>query len=346
MLVYVLTLFCILFFGFVYSKQNNKSTKNMILFIIGLVLICVAGFRYQVGTDYKQYVRNYDDYLDSDWDFGKIGLVLVAKISALIYNDSSTWFFLMSLITVGLVIYAIGKHSTTVELSIIMYILLCCWHTSFNIVKQCAAVSILFCGYAFLKNRNFIKWCFVCLLAALFHVTALLMIPLYFLATNKISKTTICIMLAVGVVCYFTYDKLFELVGFLKQGEGVMDFESMDSTSSVNVLRVLMSCVPIGLFVLNYKSYNKNDEYFATAFNLSFFNMVTNICSMQSIYMSRFCIYTNIFNVLFIPLLVQPLKKERKIFWCSLLFITYFIFWFYDLYKGSTTVNYQWIFNR
>ena len=345
MITYVITLAVIILLVFLYHRSPEKY-KYLILLLIGIILISVAGLRYRVGTDYNQYTANYKNYLHGDWKLANGGLIFIAKITSLINCDYAIWFFAMSALTIGLVIYVIKKHSTTVGFSIIIYMLLGCWHTSFNAVKQCAAASIILCGYYFLQNRKFIRWCIVCFIASLFHVTAILMIPVYFLATNKVGKRNIFLIIAIGVICFFSYDYLFEVVGYLKQGEGVTKYNSDNSQNSVNILRVLVACAPVVFCMVNYKKYDFKDSTFAIPFNLSLLNMVANIASMQSIYMSRFCIYTNIFNIFFVPILVKPFKKQERILLYGGLFVLYFIFWYYDLYKCAETVNYQWIFSR
>lgn len=325
----------------------SKNAKRLFYFFVAMILLLVAGFRYRVGTDYTNYQRNYYSYKTRDVNlFSQPALSIVAHIAAFLFDDFATWFFLMSVITITPVMKGISDNSISVELSVIMYLLLGCWHFSFNLVKQCAAASILFVAYPALRDKKLVKWCIACLIASMFHISALLMIPVYFLVSPTITTKRTVLIICVGIITLLSYDYLFDLIDFLKQGESVVSRKWDVSTDSVNILRILVHCVPIVLCGLLYKEYNAKDKDFSCLFNISLLNAMLNIGSMNSIYLNRFCCYTNIFNVLFIPVLLKPLRKRRYWWVTPIALVLYFAFWVYDLYKGSSTVDFYWIFNR
>lgn len=345
----------ILSFLFIFSSAENCQpvVRRLTYVCAAIMLTAVSGFRYMVGTDYMQYMSNYYRYLTNFSVFSQPALSIVAKTSSFIYDDYATWFFLMAVITVVPVIVMIVKRDKNVELAIILYLLIGCWHFSFNIVKQSAAATVLFCGYNFLKERQFRQWCLICLLAATFHVSAILMLPVYFLADNKIDKRRIIILILAAFIIRFSYDKMFYMIAFLKRGEGLVDEYSATANQSVNIFRVIVNCMPVIVYFVFRRVYEevKSSDFYCLL-NLSLLNAVLNIASMGSIYLNRICCYTNIFNVFFIPLLFPSLKPEYKKMKPMLMtaymivMFLYFVFWAYDLYKGSDTVNYYWIFER
>ena len=343
--------FTMLFFaaGAIFVAEHVRMPKMMrqsTYMFVGMMLIFIAGFRHYVGTDYAQYVRNYSMYLSRSLSWStQPALSVVAIVSKWIKNDYATWFFLMSLITVLPVLWTINKHSVAIGMSLIMYVLLGCWHFSFNIVKQSAAASFLFLGYGALKERKLLQWMIFCGIASMFHVTAILMVFVYFLVDSRITKKKTLLLIAIGIVILLSYDYLFEVASFLKQGESLVGINTGTRNNSVNILRILVNCAPILLTIMIWKKVDKNDPAFATLFNMSLLNMVLNVGSMNSIYLNRFCCYTNIYNVLYIPMLFKKMKGYRKWFIVPIL-ILYVVFWAYDLYKGSDTVVFNWVFNR
>ena len=354
MLVY-LSVFLILSFLFVFSSAEGcKPIVRMSSYIVAaMILTAVSGLRYMVGTDYKTYMVVYSDYIENFSILSQPALSIFAKISSLIYNDYATWFFLMAVITVVPVIVFIVKKNKSIELAILLYILLGCWHFSFNIVKQSAAATILFCGFSFLRDRKFWHWCALCVLAAAFHVSAILMLPVYFLADSRIDKKRIAMLVVFALISRLFYDKLFFFMALLKRGEGLADATSATVTQSVNMLRIVVNCMPVAVYAFfkkTYKEIENNDFY--CLFNLSLLNAVLNVASMGSIYFNRFCCYTNIFNILFIPLIFPSLKPEHEkmkpivMTAYAMVIVFYFVFWVYDLYKSPDTVNYYWIFER
>ena len=354
MLIY-LSVFSILSFLFVFSSAEGCKPiiRKMSYIVAAVILTAVSGLRYMVGTDYKTYTIMYSEYIDNFSILSQPALSIFAKISSLIYNDYATWFFLMAVITVVPVIVFIVKRGKSIELAILLYILIGCWHFSFNIVKQSAAATILFCGYPFLRDRKFWYWCALCAIAATFHVSAALMLPVYFLADNKIDKKRIAMLVFFALIVRFFYDKLFIFMALLKRGEGIADATSATVTQSVNMLRIVVNCMPVAVYAFfkkTYKNIENNDFY--CLLNLSLLNAVLNVASMGRIYLNRICTYTNIFNILFIPLIFPSLKPEHEkikpivMAVYAMVLVFYFIFWVYDLYKNPDTVNYYWIFER
>lgn len=319
-----------------------------------LILTLVSGLRYMVGTDYKHYVRDYySNYLTDFSIFSQPALSITARITHAIYPDYAGWFILMAMLTIIPAIVVIVKRNKNIELCIILFILIGCWHNSFNIVKQCAAATILFCGYNCLKERKFWKWCALCALAATFHFSAVLMVPVYFIADTKINKRRIIALALFSLIIAVFYTKMFYLAAILKGGQGLVDLQSNTANHSVNILRIIVNCMPVAVYVIFRKTYEniQNDDFFCLL-NLSILNAAFNIASMNSIYLNRICCYTNIFNALFIPLLFPSLEpkyeKLKPIVMTAymLVIFLYFIFWAFDLYKGEDTVNFYWIFER
>ncbi len=344
--------FCVLIvLGGIFTVRNSnlvQTKKNRdLLFVLAWVLITlVAGLRYQVGTDYMQYSRNYLGYKSQTLMLlEQPALTIVALLSSVIYDDYATWFFLMAAISFIPVAYVIYTNSSALGISTVFFLLLGCWHTSFNVVKQAAAVAVVFLGYRSLVDRRFWQWCIVCLIGAMFHITAILMIPVYFLVGPKFSWTRVLLIIVTGYIISVSYESLFDTMKFLSDSMSESTTSSYGS-EQLNSLRVLVNCAPVILATALIRFYDLQDKQFCTLYNMSVLNAVLNVATMNSAYLNRFATYTLVFNVLFIPYLSKPFKKSSRIIVWIVLLLLYMAFWAYDLYKCSDTVNFQWIFSR
>lgn len=348
MSVYFTTLALISILLIAYSYRGTKQDLKTLLFaLVTVILVFVAGFRYHVGTDYLRYYQNYSIYkLGTLSFFSQPGLTVVAWIAELIYDDPGTWFLLMAVITIVPVMKTIRDNSETAALGVLMFLFLGCWHYSFNLVKQSVAAAIIFAAYPAIRDRRIVRWCIACVIGAMFHISALLMIPVYFLAGTKITTKRTMLIIVFGVAVMVFSDTLFSLINILKQGENLVSKHWDITEAAVNSLRILVNCVPVLLFILLRSRYDKDDADFAMLFNLSLINALLNVATMNSIYLNRFCVYTNFFNILFIPHLFKPLKTKLTCWIPPLAVILYFAYWSYDLYKGSSTVVFNWIFHR
>jgi transmembrane protein EpsG len=320
-------------------------TCNVIL--AGFILILFSGLRYNVGTDYMTYTYNYIIYRDEPlFSTIQFSLSIIAKGALFIYDDPITWIFLMSFMTIGLIIWTIYRKSPCVYLSIFLFIFMGMLAASFNLVKQYAAIAILFAAQDFIVKKKFRWWLCSCMVATTFHVSAIFMVPIYFLVNRKIDWHQFFLLSTIGVIISFCYVYLFDIISLLKEGDGITDITSDIATTNVNYLRVMVNCSPAILYFISKKRFsteevsNKNFLLYA---NMSILNSVLSLASMNSVYLSRFFSYTNIYGVLFMPYLLSKFDRNSRYILTTIILLLYFIFWNYDIWKNSTTKEFQWI---
>lgn len=347
MTIYAVTLSIMLVASLLSHSRGFSKQKDKYVILAGIILVIVSGFRYQVGSDYYNYMVGYDSYVKGtiSWIY-QPAVNLVARIASVIYNDYASWFFIMAMITTIPVIIVCLKESDIPDLSMLLFVLLGCWHLSFNIIKQCVAASIILCGYCCLVDRKVWRWIIFCLIGAMFHFSALLMIPVYFLVTRKPTLKLILCTFGLGLVLMLFYDRLFDLASFLKLGRNIVGLNSYTWTGSVNIFRILVSFAP-GVLLLIYKNQiDFEDPKISVLVNMTVLNMALNLGAMNSIYIHRICVYTNIFNILLLPVIIKRLDIRNRMVVIPIMIVLYTVFWWHDLSSGSTLSQFQWIFSR
>lgn len=325
-----------------YTVTGQKASISL----MAVILIFISGFRYYVGTDYYSHVKNFSSMLEQEIDWNsQPALTIIARISTKLGFGYYGWFFTMAAITIGLVMIAIWKYSDYKCYSVFLYIFLGCWVGSFNTIKQAAAAAILFFGYDALEDRKFLKWVIICCIAAMFHVSAFAMIPVYFLVDNKMFAKKIIMICIVGVALLFSYDRLYEMFSLLRYETVRTATERL--TTSVNIFRILVAWAPVIFVAALHSIYDFEDKKFCTLYNLAIFNAVLSFSVMNSVYLSRATQYTRIFNILLIPYLAEPFVNEntRRIINIGIV-ILFFAYWWIEVDKSSTLRVYQWIFGQ
>lgn len=327
-------------------KNNlNKSNKFFVI-LTAAVLIFVAGFRWKVGTDYNTYISLFNRYI-SDYNaylnlFDGPLFVFFAKLTSFLCRDYWIFFFGVACLTIGLYVRTIAKYSKMFLFSILLYIFIGAWNSSFNGMRQYLAAAVLFAGHRFLIDKKFLRYCAVVIIASLVHVTALIMLPVYFVSYLKINLKTI-IILAIGAFALrYSYDYLFNIMSGVKgseqSGYGYM-------TNSVNLFRVLVSFSPLALFLFVPKNkLNENDN--TIYFNMLLVNAAFMFATANSTYLARIGIYTDIYITLALPRMLRWFKAKEKAIVSSVIVIFYAIFWWYELWIRGSLETFQWIWNR
>lgn len=359
MLVYIAIIFVVFSLSFSLNNQNSEvmllkyngkiNSYKLKIIIIAVILIFFAGFRYNVGADYIQYALNFKAYCNQTLALnGEPGIRIVSRIASKIYNESSAMFFCMSLITVGLCIFTIAKNSPYFIISILLYIFLGCWHESFNSVRQSAAAAILFFGHKYIKERDFKKWLLFCFIGYLFHTSAIVFIPIYFLPQNKkINLKTVSIFIIIGFFAAMFYDKAWEFIGFIQNKEFVID---LYSTNSISIFRILVAWTPILFYMINFKNReiisSKKADFNFYAF-MSLLSATVILASRNSTYLGRLVIYLDIYNVLFWAYMLNQfsIKKLNTRIWTIIIMACYFLYYLKEV-TGPYLIHYIWIFGR
>ncbi|WP_010200270.1 EpsG family protein [Bacillus sp. m3-13] len=352
MVVYVLTILIVLATSLLaqitvskYNDSNNNFNfyyNKFFVFMTGAVLIIVSGLRWQVGTDYRQYSIHYTSYVINIWEYiltlNEPGIAIIAKVSSWIFDDYVTMFFLAALITIGLSIRTIAKHSNMLTFSVLLYIFIGAWHGSFNGVRQYLACAIIFAGHRFIVERKFIKYLIVVLIASLFHMSALALLILYFIPLKKLNLKEIGLMAIITVIALYSYDTVFQFVESVR-GRELSTYDYM--MREVNLLRVAVQVAPLIIyFTLTIKKdLNTFDLFYI---NMLFVNAAVSIATSDSAYLARFYIYTSIFTTLAIPRLLNFKDKHLKSLLQYIIIILYLAYW----YVEASGISFQWIFNR
>ncbi|MBY8176897.1 EpsG family protein [Vibrio fluvialis] len=198
----VLCFFCLIF------SILAKKIDLLVSFILMAIFCIIAGFRYNVGTDFKTYVYfinlikgGHDTYMEPGFE------ILIKLLIGSGFEEQSI-FFISSLITLTFFYLFIIKHSKLYTLSVVIFFLFPIFYlASFNGVRQFIAIGFFLYSLRFILDRKILSYGLFILLGALFHKTILLMLPLYFLLDKKINlrKTILVSIFYISFVSFLPY---------------------------------------------------------------------------------------------------------------------------------------------
>ena len=360
MTVYYITIALVLLFGYLaeyydspqlvgedrLSVQHTSET-GFFYFLLAAVLIFVAGFRYRVGTDYGAYYYGYVDYIknlpNALREIDEPGYGFLALIASKVYNNGASAIFIASLVTVGLPFFVIYRHTDKLLLAGLLYVAMGCWHISFNGVRQCLAASVLFCGFGYLKNRQFVRYCIVVFVAFLFHRSALVMAFIYFAVYRKINAQNILLMIVLAWVILQSYSRVFAFANIIMEKD--YSLENAYVSTEVNRLRVIASCLPTVVFLFAYWG-QEPDENTTFHLNLSIIHSAICVFTMNSAVLYRIGIYSIIFQTIAIPELLKGIsEKNRRIITAGIV-IMFVGMWWYEIFSYGSLNHFQWIWQK
>lgn len=187
----------LLFFAYkVYVWQENATldlTKgysfNFFHLLALMLLTLVVAVRYDVGTDWNTYNGLFKSYKNNPlMSFGnqemELGYYYVNRFVIWIGGGSSIVFGALALIAWGLAFKSVPPY--LVPLLIFFLFVDEYFFISLNLVRQFTALGIFVYSVKFIVSRHFLKFLLCLLFASLFHLSAVILIPLYFLPYKRL----------------------------------------------------------------------------------------------------------------------------------------------------------------
>ncbi|MFD1359140.1 EpsG family protein [Fictibacillus halophilus] len=328
--VYVFSLFA-RYFSSESSSLNNVKPNQVLVLLCGFTLVLVSGLRNNIGDTYY-YKHSYEmntlswGNVDFSGDFGfNIFQMILQKIS----DNSQILIFTTALITNSLIVFILYKYSRLFELSLYIYITSGLFLVSMNGIRQFMAASIIFAATKYIFNGNWKTYFFIIILASTIHQSALILLPIYFIVRNKAWSKFTYLLIFLSLFIVAGYNQFSQILFASLEDTQYGHYQSF-SEGGANILRVLVSAVPI---VLAYMGREKLREIFPKSdyiVNLSIVGLLFLIVSTQNWIFARFTIYFGLYQLILISWVVKIFRKQDEKFIYYLIVLFYFLFYFYE----------------
>ena len=238
------------------------------------------------------------------------------------------------------IVYVIYKYSCSYELGIALYVLTGYYSFSMNGIRQYAAAGILIMGTKYLlsdKKTDFFKFLLFVFGAWLFHTSALIMIPIYFVVRRKAwTPTTFLFLLGTVFVTLIFNQLLPAFLDILEDTEYSRYAENGWFTEGVeqgsNIIRVAVLTVPLTLAYLEREYYRmRYGRRWDILVNLAIINLAFYILSLYNWIFARFAIYTSNYVIIMMTYVITRGRdpgKQRILYPASILM---YVFYFYNV---------------
>lgn len=228
MIIYTIFIFVIL--AICIAGENMEDTKKRFLIVfIGFFMALFTGLRgpgvdvdYPMLSGYFKIIYPIKELFTNPVHFFSVKkiepmfLVTASIIKALFKSNAFNIFLLLiAFFSVFFKTIAIQKYSNAFLYSLFIY---CCNYFLLHDITQVRAglaLGIVMMSFEPLVERNFKKFAGIIIIATLFHYSAIIFMPLYFLSTKKINGPFyIGIMIVSFVLCVLKIDPASLLLKF------------------------------------------------------------------------------------------------------------------------------------
>ncbi|MCR4746436.1 MAG: EpsG family protein [Lachnospiraceae bacterium] len=215
-----MTIYLVIFVALSFSalferkKEYNIESKaghiiinswNVKVFLFAVVIVVMAGIRWEIGTDWDSFLSDFQFMKVSSWSavnssiygltYGK-GYVLMTYLFAKYIGDYSLYLTFQAVVIVSCVYPVIYEHSKYPAMS---FLGLFCYTFgyAFAVPRSGIAMAICYLAYDAFSEKKYAKTGVLILIATMFHNTAIIFALIFFLGRIKLTVPQVT---AIGLI--------------------------------------------------------------------------------------------------------------------------------------------------
>jgi hypothetical protein len=191
-------------------QMHDKLSNQLLGGIATLMLIGIAGLRYETGGDWPTYALLFDSFpsfsrlIGCPAEFKEInveeGFVLLCALVKSLGGTVQHLFFVVTTINILLIVSALPKYTKYPVVALLCYYGILYFQLEMIYIRQATAVALSFFALQYIEPRKIVRYMLVIGIACTFHRVAALMIPLYFLLNRKLPVWLYLAVIGIGAV--------------------------------------------------------------------------------------------------------------------------------------------------
>lgn len=191
-------------------QMHDKLSTQILNGLAAIMLICIAGLRYETGGDWDTYTLLFNKFptfsrlIGRPAEFADIsveeGFVLLCALVKSLGGTVQHLFFVVTFINITLITIALGKYTKYPVVALLCYYGILYFNLEMIYIRQATAVALCFFALQYIPSKRIVPYMIFILLACTFHRVAALMIPLYFFLNIKLPSWTYLAIVGLGAV--------------------------------------------------------------------------------------------------------------------------------------------------
>lgn len=205
-MLFIVTVFLSLLYAACGNTRIVAGSKSLSLKMIPFSILCVvfilfSGLVGDISADHSSYIRIYkeikrlpfSEFLT--WDYKIVsfekGYGLVTWLVGQVFPHEQYLFVVSAALSI-IPIFMLAKKSSDPCFFILVFLAIGYYFAGFNVVRQVVAASLAIVLFKYIEKGEFVKFLIADLIVASFHISALFMIPFFFLLRQRLSvKSTV-----------------------------------------------------------------------------------------------------------------------------------------------------------
>lgn len=349
MLVYIIMLTISCFGCFLADKVKIKSNKIIAFIIAFLPIFLVSAVRFEVGQDYiDTYIYTFNKVLMGATNIRiDFGFLCLNRIIVFL-GGSYQWVFIISSFIINIFICkSIFNKSNNKLLSMFIYICGTLFFFSLNGIRQTMALALFYYSLRYIETNNTKRYLLINVVGALFHASALLFLPLYFILSKRIStKIKLFIIMFIIIIMPISISLIQNFLLTTKYSMYITNgaYNPLEAINVSTVVNILLFTA----YEYTFHTKKTNEKEFNIYDNIHFIGVIVSLFITQISLALRVFMYFRYIEFLSVPYIISKIgfKKRNYQIVVIIICILYFVYFLHGVYieNGNNVLPYKSIF--
>lgn len=220
--MYILLIFVFIYIFAIATEQSSNETKNIILVIGCIILTYLAGTRniyywpdtivyYEDFVNHNKDIFNFDD-AGKPFGYVEKGFQFLGSIVKTFTSNATIYFTFIAGLSFYFLYKFLREYCIYPVLGLAVYISRFMLGRNFTQIRSGLAYLIILVGIKYVTERDWKRYFLIVFIAWLFHRSALIAIPLYFLGMINIKKWHIIVGIAISFIIGGIFNEQLEMI--------------------------------------------------------------------------------------------------------------------------------------
>lgn len=280
----------------------RRPYKKIAYQISYILLFVFSALRYNFGNDYSSYQRYFNEVMMGVQDLE------IEEFGFFLFNKIFPSYYLMIAVISGIFLYTLYKLTIQYldveeyKYSLLVFIIdPYSFLMSLSMIRQSLAIELFIIGLYFAKNKRYLLYIFLCIIAMSVHTSAIVLLPVLLIANDKKDFLTNPKWMIPIVVVLFIFSDTF-LTPIIEWA--LMKFDDPNyyyyyETIETNTIRAtILSSVPLIYIVINIGKLEKEKLMYS---KLSLFAYFSDLFAFKYAMVGRIGAYFTFFKLIALP---------------------------------------------
>jgi len=296
------------------SVTRRQGLNTLSLLAIFTILFLLAALRMEVGNDYETYVDTIHEIYVGGYVVTEPLFNLVVKLLCELSGGENYLlvFGVFAFVTIWIFLKVLYQQTENFPLAFFLFMTLGIYFRTFNTVRYYFVLAITLYSFRYVLRKEYGKFIILIGLAALFHKSVLVVIPIYFIA-NMSWKKWHMVILGLGAAAMVIFrDLVMKIALELYPSYKDTIFLETETGLSGNLMSVFRCIMILLLALVCYREAveGKRENLFYFKLNLLAIVMYLSLSFLPLV--GRIGYYLMTSHILFIPSILEMIKNEKR----------------------------------